>query len=54
MGSRKMGSQRFKAFPFFNNRDDILLQDLWRNVGVDIHGWGVFDAPFLCFDIRDI
>ena len=54
MGSFEVGFKIFQSFPFFNDGDDVFIEDLRRKSCVDVDCRTVFDTTFLLQNIRDI
>ena len=54
MGGLKVGFKIFQGFPFFNDGDDIFIEDLRRKSCVDVDCRTLLDTTFFLQNIRDI
>ena len=54
MGSFEVGFKIFHGFPFFNDGDDIFIENLRRKPCVDVDSRAVLDTTFFLQNIRDI
>jgi hypothetical protein len=47
VGNGKMVPERLDAFPFFEDRDHVLIEDLRRQTAVEIYCGQILDAALL-------